>query len=330
MSERDPRSGFGDRRARRRRGDPRCSWSSGGGEPLPAGIRRVPGRRGRCRRRRARRTMVRRPHAGGPRRRHPRARRGSRTRPHRAMGSSTPARPTPSTRCTPRRRRPTSSTSSPGGSRPTRCRYGSTPATSRSPRPAVLEPAPDGAEAAHAWWASPRPLLAEWQAGARTLYWPTYATMLELAACESAEAIADAHVRDPRARPTTRSCGFRGRSSGRTDACCASCACSPRTRAPTRSRARTPGSSAAGRAFPGRRRAAGHRRPVVVIDPGPDDPAHLDEVALRRRCSGRSRARDARPPRPCAGRARRSPPGSARPCTLSGSPGPSTSATASR
>ena len=56
--------------------------------------------------------------------------------------------------------------------------------------PQGLEPAPDGAEAAHAWWASPRELLAEWQVGARRLYWPTYATMLELAGCESAAAIA--------------------------------------------------------------------------------------------------------------------------------------------
>ncbi|MDH5313755.1 MAG: NUDIX domain-containing protein [Actinomycetota bacterium] len=53
-----------------------------------------------------------------------------------------------------------------------------------------LEPAPDGSEAAHAWWASPKELLAEWQVGARRLYWPTYATMIELAACESAKAIA--------------------------------------------------------------------------------------------------------------------------------------------
>ena len=55
--------------------------------------------------------------------------------------------------------------------------------------PGGLEPAPDGAEAAQAWWASPRTLLAEWQVGTRTLYWPTYATMLELAACDSADAI---------------------------------------------------------------------------------------------------------------------------------------------
>ena len=56
--------------------------------------------------------------------------------------------------------------------------------------PSGLDPAPDGGEAAHAWWASPRELLAEWQVGARKLYWPTYATMLELAACNSVEAIA--------------------------------------------------------------------------------------------------------------------------------------------
>jgi 8-oxo-dGTP pyrophosphatase MutT (NUDIX family) len=56
--------------------------------------------------------------------------------------------------------------------------------------PRDLEPAPDGAEAVHAWWASPRELLAEWQVGARKLYWPTYATMLELASCDSAATIA--------------------------------------------------------------------------------------------------------------------------------------------
>ncbi|HEY7761881.1 MAG TPA: NUDIX hydrolase [Actinomycetota bacterium] len=56
--------------------------------------------------------------------------------------------------------------------------------------PRGLEPAPDGGEAVHAWWASPRDLLAEWQEGVRKLYWPTYSTMIELAACETAEAIA--------------------------------------------------------------------------------------------------------------------------------------------
>jgi 8-oxo-dGTP pyrophosphatase MutT (NUDIX family) len=56
--------------------------------------------------------------------------------------------------------------------------------------PRGLEPAPDGGEAVHAWWASPKQLLDEWQAGARKLYWPTYATLIELAACTTAEAIA--------------------------------------------------------------------------------------------------------------------------------------------
>jgi 8-oxo-dGTP pyrophosphatase MutT (NUDIX family) len=56
--------------------------------------------------------------------------------------------------------------------------------------PPELEPAPDGAEAAHAWWTSPRALLAEWQVQARKLYWPTYATMLQLAACGSVDALA--------------------------------------------------------------------------------------------------------------------------------------------
>jgi len=56
--------------------------------------------------------------------------------------------------------------------------------------PRGVEPAPDGGEAVRAWWVSPKELLAEWQAGARKLYWPTYTTMIELAACETAEAIA--------------------------------------------------------------------------------------------------------------------------------------------
>jgi 8-oxo-dGTP pyrophosphatase MutT (NUDIX family) len=56
--------------------------------------------------------------------------------------------------------------------------------------PPDLEPAPDGAEASHAWWASPRTVLAEWQIGACKLYWPTYATMMELAACDTADALA--------------------------------------------------------------------------------------------------------------------------------------------
>ncbi|HLE42682.1 MAG TPA: NUDIX domain-containing protein, partial [Methylomirabilota bacterium] len=47
--------------------------------------------------------------------------------------------------------------------------------------PGELEPAPDGAETAHAWWESPRSLLEGWEAGTRKLFWPTYFTMLQLA-----------------------------------------------------------------------------------------------------------------------------------------------------
>lgn len=53
--------------------------------------------------------------------------------------------------------------------------------------PAGLEPAPDGAEADHAWWESPRSLLAGWAEGERRLYWPTYFTLLHLAECGSVD-----------------------------------------------------------------------------------------------------------------------------------------------
>ncbi len=52
--------------------------------------------------------------------------------------------------------------------------------------PQDLPPAADGLEAAEAWWASPRTLLARWEAGEHKLYWPTYFTMSRLAACASA------------------------------------------------------------------------------------------------------------------------------------------------
>jgi 8-oxo-dGTP pyrophosphatase MutT (NUDIX family) len=51
--------------------------------------------------------------------------------------------------------------------------------------PEGLEPAPDGVETAHAWWESPRSLLAAWKDGDRKLYWPTYFTMLQLARLDS-------------------------------------------------------------------------------------------------------------------------------------------------
>jgi endoribonuclease LACTB2 len=42
---------------------------------------------------------------------------------------------------------------------------------------------PDGREVTGAWWTSPSALLAEWEAGDRKLYWPTWLTVTELAAC---------------------------------------------------------------------------------------------------------------------------------------------------
>jgi 8-oxo-dGTP pyrophosphatase MutT (NUDIX family) len=53
--------------------------------------------------------------------------------------------------------------------------------------PPGLEPAPDGEEAAAAWWVSPASLLDDWSAGACRLYWPTYFTVDALARCETVE-----------------------------------------------------------------------------------------------------------------------------------------------
>jgi 8-oxo-dGTP pyrophosphatase MutT (NUDIX family) len=52
-----------------------------------------------------------------------------------------------------------------------------------------LEPEPDRTEVVGAWWTSPRTLLAEWVAGTRKLYWPTWFTVSELAACTSTETV---------------------------------------------------------------------------------------------------------------------------------------------
>jgi len=54
---------------------------------------------------------------------------------------------------------------------------------------AGVEPVADGGETADAWWVSPRTLLAEWRAGRRKLYWPTWLTVSELAGCGSVEAL---------------------------------------------------------------------------------------------------------------------------------------------
>jgi len=43
----------------------------------------------------------------------------------------------------------------------------------------------DGIEVVAAWWTSPRRLLEEWRAETRKLYWPTWLTVTELAACAS-------------------------------------------------------------------------------------------------------------------------------------------------
>jgi 8-oxo-dGTP pyrophosphatase MutT (NUDIX family) len=57
--------------------------------------------------------------------------------------------------------------------------------------PVGLRPAPDGAETADAWWASPSDLLEDWRAERRKLYWPTYFTMRTIAPCSTvAELIA--------------------------------------------------------------------------------------------------------------------------------------------
>jgi 8-oxo-dGTP pyrophosphatase MutT (NUDIX family) len=55
--------------------------------------------------------------------------------------------------------------------------------------PTALEPTPDGAEIAQAWWMSPAQLLDEWRADRRRLYWPTYYTVTQLATCRSVDEV---------------------------------------------------------------------------------------------------------------------------------------------
>jgi 8-oxo-dGTP pyrophosphatase MutT (NUDIX family) len=50
-----------------------------------------------------------------------------------------------------------------------------------------VDPTPDGAEAAHAWWAPATDLLLDAESGVRKLYWPTLFTVRQLAACTSVE-----------------------------------------------------------------------------------------------------------------------------------------------
>ena len=52
-----------------------------------------------------------------------------------------------------------------------------------------VQPIADGAEAEHAWWADPRALLREYEAGTTSLYWPTFKMMEALACCSTVEEV---------------------------------------------------------------------------------------------------------------------------------------------
>jgi 8-oxo-dGTP pyrophosphatase MutT (NUDIX family) len=52
-----------------------------------------------------------------------------------------------------------------------------------------VEPTADGAEAEDAWWADPRALLAEYEAGTTSLYWPTFKAMEALATCSTVDEV---------------------------------------------------------------------------------------------------------------------------------------------
>src|SRR6476469_4766069 len=52
-----------------------------------------------------------------------------------------------------------------------------------------VEPVVDGREVVSAWWTSPRALLSGWTAGTHKLYWPTWFTVSELAACASRDEV---------------------------------------------------------------------------------------------------------------------------------------------
>ncbi|MBI2239033.1 MAG: NUDIX domain-containing protein [Actinobacteria bacterium] len=60
--------------------------------------------------------------------------------------------------------------------------------------PNGLDPHPDGAEAARAWWARPADVLEDFGAGRCDLYWPTMKTMEALAGCGSVDEVLSLHV----------------------------------------------------------------------------------------------------------------------------------------
>src|SRR6478736_134991 len=49
-----------------------------------------------------------------------------------------------------------------------------------------VAPRADGGEIARTWWLDPRVLLQEWERGDHKLYWPTWVTVREVAACATA------------------------------------------------------------------------------------------------------------------------------------------------
>jgi 8-oxo-dGTP pyrophosphatase MutT (NUDIX family) len=49
-----------------------------------------------------------------------------------------------------------------------------------------VAPQADGGEIARTWWVDPRDLMQEWERGDHKLYWPTWVTVREVAACASA------------------------------------------------------------------------------------------------------------------------------------------------
>jgi 8-oxo-dGTP pyrophosphatase MutT (NUDIX family) len=53
----------------------------------------------------------------------------------------------------------------------------------------ATDPAPDGVEAARAWWALPRDLMRAWESEDLLLYWPTHFTMKALADCRDADEV---------------------------------------------------------------------------------------------------------------------------------------------
>ena len=58
-----------------------------------------------------------------------------------------------------------------------------------------LQPRPDGSETAAAWWMSPVRLLEDWSDGRRRLYWPTFFTVREVAACGSVDDLLALRIR---------------------------------------------------------------------------------------------------------------------------------------